>query len=354
MFDFELLLPCRLNKNKSRLDMQARERAWRIGQTKNVTIYRLLTAGTIEEKIYHRQIFKQFLTNKVLKDPRQKRFFKTNDLYELFTYGSLDRNASVESSSLFAGTGSEIKKTKKTKFMKMDGERIPNLLRKLDSKSNHGDKVAENVVDDKQKDDYVLSKLFKKKKKNGQSRITTALQHDMIVDNTDADYVLVETEAELVASEALKSLKSSRRLCHSAESGIPNLSGVKFGGKSKLFGIDSSNKEPKGDACLVQENSSASLISHIKSRENLTNITKTKNNNSTTFLNLADDIREFLVFRSSKQGESTTKEIIDHFKPILTSDNTVGFKAMLKKLCQFQLNSNGTGVWKLKDEYGVS
>ena len=35
-------------------DTQARERAWRIGQTKDVTIYRLLTTGTIEEKIYHR------------------------------------------------------------------------------------------------------------------------------------------------------------------------------------------------------------------------------------------------------------------------------------------------------------
>lgn len=55
--------------------MQARERAWRLGQTKDVTIYRLMTSGTIEEKIYHRQIYKQFLTNKILKDPKQKRFF---------------------------------------------------------------------------------------------------------------------------------------------------------------------------------------------------------------------------------------------------------------------------------------
>ena len=46
-------------------DMQARERAWRIGQTKEVTVYRLITSGTIEEKVYHRQIYKQFLTNKV-------------------------------------------------------------------------------------------------------------------------------------------------------------------------------------------------------------------------------------------------------------------------------------------------
>jgi hypothetical protein len=34
-----------------------------------------MTSGTIEEKIYHRQIYKQFLTNKILKDPKQQRFF---------------------------------------------------------------------------------------------------------------------------------------------------------------------------------------------------------------------------------------------------------------------------------------
>ena len=46
-------------------DTQARERAWRIGQTRPVTVYRLITSGSIEEKVYHRQIYKQFLTNKV-------------------------------------------------------------------------------------------------------------------------------------------------------------------------------------------------------------------------------------------------------------------------------------------------
>lgn len=46
-------------------DTQARERAWRIGQTRPVTVYRLITSGTIEEKVYHRQVYKQFLTNKV-------------------------------------------------------------------------------------------------------------------------------------------------------------------------------------------------------------------------------------------------------------------------------------------------
>lgn len=89
-------------------DTQARERAWRIGQHKEVTIYRLLTSGTIEEKIYHRQIFKQLLINRVLKDPTQKRFFKSSDLYDLFTLneGTSDE---TETSAIFAGTGSEVK-----------------------------------------------------------------------------------------------------------------------------------------------------------------------------------------------------------------------------------------------------
>ena len=38
-------------------DQQAMARVWRDGQKKNVTIYRLLTSGTIEEKIFQRQVF---------------------------------------------------------------------------------------------------------------------------------------------------------------------------------------------------------------------------------------------------------------------------------------------------------
>ena len=79
-----------------------------------VTIYRLMTAGTIEEKIYHRQIYKQFLVNRVLKDPKQRRFFKSNDLYELFTLTEATEEGDTETSAIFAGTGSNIKLTPKT------------------------------------------------------------------------------------------------------------------------------------------------------------------------------------------------------------------------------------------------
>jgi DNA excision repair protein ERCC-6 len=80
-------------------DLQARERAWRLGQKREVTIYRLMTAGTIEEKIYHRQIFKQFLTNKILKDPKQRQTFHLSDLHDLFTLG--DEKGPTETSTLF-------------------------------------------------------------------------------------------------------------------------------------------------------------------------------------------------------------------------------------------------------------
>lgn len=65
-------------------DIQARERAWRIGQRREVTVYRLITRGTIEEKIYKRQIFKLLLTSRILDNPRQVALFCKSDIHDLF------------------------------------------------------------------------------------------------------------------------------------------------------------------------------------------------------------------------------------------------------------------------------
>jgi hypothetical protein len=40
-------------------DLQAIDRAYRFGQTRDVFVYRLLGAGSIEELIYARQVYKQ-------------------------------------------------------------------------------------------------------------------------------------------------------------------------------------------------------------------------------------------------------------------------------------------------------
>ena len=42
-------------------DAQAVDRVYRLGQKKDVVVYRLITCGTVEEKIYRKQIFKNAL-----------------------------------------------------------------------------------------------------------------------------------------------------------------------------------------------------------------------------------------------------------------------------------------------------
>jgi DNA excision repair protein ERCC-6 len=73
-----------------------------------VTVYRLITRGTIEEKVYHRQIYKHFLTNKVLKNPQQKRFFKARDMKDLFTLQDDDGNGSTETSNIFSQLSEDV------------------------------------------------------------------------------------------------------------------------------------------------------------------------------------------------------------------------------------------------------
>lgn len=67
-------------------DAQAVDRAYRIGQTENVVIYRLITCGTVEEKIYRRQVFKDSLIRQNTGDKKNPfRYFSKQELKELFT-----------------------------------------------------------------------------------------------------------------------------------------------------------------------------------------------------------------------------------------------------------------------------
>ncbi|XP_069604758.1 DNA excision repair protein ERCC-6-like [Ranitomeya imitator] len=67
-------------------DAQAVDRAYRIGQQANVVIYRLITCGTVEEKIYRRQIFKDSLIRQTTGDKKNPfRYFSKQELKELFS-----------------------------------------------------------------------------------------------------------------------------------------------------------------------------------------------------------------------------------------------------------------------------
>ncbi|XP_065069510.1 DNA excision repair protein ERCC-6-like 2 isoform X2 [Rhopilema esculentum] len=57
-------------------DNQAEDRAYRIGQHRNVRVYRLISEGCIEENIYLRQVYKQQLSNIAIETSNERRLFK--------------------------------------------------------------------------------------------------------------------------------------------------------------------------------------------------------------------------------------------------------------------------------------
>ncbi|KAK4680382.1 hypothetical protein QC764_212620 [Podospora pseudoanserina] len=57
-------------------DLQAQDRAYRIGQIRDVDVFRLISAGTIEEIVYARQIYKQQQANIGYNASNERRYFK--------------------------------------------------------------------------------------------------------------------------------------------------------------------------------------------------------------------------------------------------------------------------------------
>ncbi|KAL8702810.1 MAG: hypothetical protein Q9201_004026 [Fulgogasparrea decipioides] len=349
-------------------DVQARERAWRLGQKREVMIYRLMTAGTIEEKIYHRQLFKQFLTNKILKDPKQRQTFQMQDLHDLFTLGNAN-DGSTETSELFKGTEVKFKEdnTPDT-LLNAEAPVVPShagtatngsvdedtSVRQMAGVASlekfQDEEVEETVVDPGQatnSEARVMEGIF------ARAGVHSALEHDQIINGkrvVTADPKVIEREAKKVAAEAARELKKAGEVARTVPVGTPTWTG-QYG----TAGRPEEQSVARGFGRGRGGPASSSILAGLQQRQMANGAGSVSGSSSpgagssrqgTDFMKM---IRDYLVTHG---GKVYTQMLIDHFNRYCDSPSkTIEFKEMLKEMARLEKGSRGRGSWVLKEEY---
>ncbi|TVT98157.1 hypothetical protein EJB05_56533, partial [Eragrostis curvula] len=370
-------------------DMQARERAWRIGQTKDVTVYRLITRGTIEEKVYHRQIYKHFLTNKVLKNPQQKRFFKARDMKDLFTLQDDNVSGSTETSNIFSQLSEDVNIGVLNEGQQ-DHVRVASALpatSEAEPSSGGNGSVVQNS-DQADEESNILKSLF------DAQGIHSAINHDAIMNANDDQKLRLEAEASQVAQRAAEALRQSRMLRSRDSFSVPTWTGRsgaaggpssvrrKFGStiNSQLISSSQSSESSSSRGQSLQVGaqngkalSSAELLARIRGTregaasdalEHQLNLGATSNqitspsgngrtsNSSNRSMIVQPEvlIRQLCTFIQQNGGSASSASITEHFKSRIQSKDMLLFKNLLKEIATLQRGANGA-MWVLKPDY---
>lgn len=307
-------------------DAQARERAWRFGQEREVTIYRLISAGTVEEKIYQRQIFKTALSNRILQDPRQRRLFSQKDLKDLFTL-------KVDTGSVIAGSEGL---TETGRLTKGEGYVDPDLATRDDEKP-----AAINSDDGETMQSVLRSK-----------GLAGVFDHELVESNRPSNKDSVremEENAKKVARAAVGALRAS---VEGHEAFTPTWTGseeTQYGrfGENRPLKVGFTAKGLQSTAGVSSATptdgtlkSSSSLLASIRQQKTdaIAEANGGLTNNSTKeYTALLHRIQDFVRSRGP-----TTDELLLEFSSVKSYDAAV-FRRLLKSVAIIQ-----NGRWRLK------
>ena len=281
-------------------DAQARERAWRFGQKRDVTVYRLITAGTIEEKIYQRQIFKTALSNQVLQDPKQRRLFSQKDLKDLFTLKS-DTKDITETGEITRGKGV------------------------VDVSIPDSDDASENN-DEQQQKSNTLEVVMKSKGLCG------VFDHDFVENSSKKKKSISEKEMEDDAKKtALKKMTSLQASTKNHDKFTPTWTG------------SNETKQPSvaaSSGAAAKMASSSALIANLQQkRMQIATSVQSNTSESTDSKKQSELLRRLRVYL---RRSPTTRELLKEFNDVPDSDAAV-FRKMLKSLAAVK-----NGQWILK------
>ncbi|TVY71371.1 DNA repair and recombination protein RAD26 [Lachnellula suecica] len=348
-------------------DVQARERAWRLGQKKEVTIYRLMTAGTIEEKIYHRQIFKQFLTNKILKDPKQRQTFQMKDLYDLFTLGNAE-DSTTETGAMFEGTEvqfdnkpepaapedySALGQTSAAAAMQNDAV-SQEVTQASPAPEPQGDSATEirglsgvagleqfrgDPSEDKPTSDEarLMEGLF------ARSGVHSALEHDQIINGKkkiSANRNMLEREAKKVAAEAAAELRKAGEAAKTTTPGTVTWTG-EFGSAGRPVNI----RRGAGPC-------SAGILAGLANRQGIASAASASSS-GTSSPRGKDFMKLIQTFIRRQGGSAPSQALVTHFNTMCTNpQQTAEFKHMLGEIAR--LEKGGGNIQLLSsDEAGA-
>ena len=176
----------------------------------------MICAGTVEEKIYQRQIFKTAISNSVLQNSKQRRLFTKKDLKDLFSLKA--DNGSIVSGA--EGVTETAQLTKGDGYIDPDGE--------IATQSNQED------------DGETMRTVLKS---NGLAGI---FDHDVVEGKSKdkrASVREMEARAKQIAREALKNLQQSVKQEQDAFGGGSRFGGISTQSSSLLSSIADRNAE---------------------------------------------------------------------------------------------------------------